>query len=175
MLKKTLLFAMIIPSLSFATPQQFNDITSLMSEYNDYSPDIGTFKVLSEKPLKIQISPKVMQGDSDETVRLASYRASVYAAYRTLLQTPADKVSVTVLPLFFDLSKHEKRYLTKQQFSFSISKDKALKLAEKAGGTGTPEEIIGSDGYEWSNNFSACCYNESGKPGLSVFAKELIK
>lgn len=174
MFKKIALLALFIPTASIAAPQHFSDVTSLMSEYNDYSPDIGTFKVLSEKPLKIQISPKVLSGDSDESIKLNIYKASVYAAYRTLLQTSSDKVNVTVVPLFFDSAKHEKKYLTAQKISFSLTKEKALQLAGKAGGTDSPDAIISDDG-EWTNNFSACCYRETGKPGLVAFAKELMK
>lgn len=175
MLKQILLLALVIPSLSFAAPQQFKDITSLMNEYNDYSPDIGDFKVLSANPLKIQISPKVMSGETDESIRMASYKASVYAAYRTLLQTPAKSVSITVVPLSFDLSNHKKTYLTGKQYSFSLTKEQALKKAGRAGGTNNPDEIIGSDGYEWTNSFNSCCYLEAGNPGLEKFVKELIK
>lgn len=166
---------LILSFVSIASPQQFKDVTALMSEYNDYSPDIGAFKILSEKPLKIQISPKVMKGESDESIKLASYKASVYAAYRTLLQTPAKSVSITVVPLSFDLSKHEKSYLTGEKFSFSLTKEQALKKAGRAGGTNSPDEIIGADGYEWTDNFNSCCYLEAGSPGLEKFVKDLIK
>jgi len=175
MIKRFSLCLVFLPFVSVASPQQFKNVATLMSEYNDYSPDIGAFKVLSEEPLKIQISPKVMKGENDESIKMASYKASVYAAYRTLLQTPAKSVSITVVPLSFDLSKHEKSYLTGQKLSFSLTKEQALKIAGRAGGTNSPDKIIGSDGYEWTDSFNSCCYLEAGNPGLEKFVKDLIK
>lgn len=170
----TVLFVSL-PMIVAAAPQQFKTVTALMDEYNDYSNDSGTFKVISKAPLKIQISPKVFSGDSDKAIEVVSYKASVYAAYRTLLQTPAKAVNVTVVPLSFDLSKQKKFYLEDKQYSFSITKEKALKLAHSFAGTANPDEIIGSDGYEWTDNFSSCCYLESGHPGVVKFARQFIK
>lgn len=175
MLRILTAFFIALPVIAAAAPQQFKTVTALMDEYNDYSNDAGTFKVISEAPLKIQISPKVFSGDSDTTIEVASYKASVYAAYRTLLQTPAKEVNVTIVPLSFDLSKHEKRYLKDKKFSFTVTKEKVFKLAHSFAGTANPDEIIGSDGYEWADNFSSCCYLESGHPGVVKFAHQLIK
>ena len=172
---KRLFILSFIPFFVAAEPTQFKDVTSLMTEYNDYSPDIGAFKVLSNNPLKIQISPKIIAGESAESIRLASYKASVYAAYRTLLQTPANKVEVTVLPLSFDLSTSEKSYLKDYKFSFSLTKAEALELTEKTSGIKSANQIIDKDGYEWTAAFESCCYRESGKPGLIYFVNEMTK
>lgn len=175
MLRIVSIIFMALPMIAAAAPQQFKTVTALMDEYNDYSTDAGTFKVISKVPLKIQISPKVFSGDSDKAIEVASYKASVYAAYRTLLQTPAKEVNITIVPLSFNLSKQEKSYLKDKQYSFSLTKEKALKLAHSFAGTANPDEIIGNDGYEWTDNFSSCCYLESGHPGVVKFAHQFIK
>lgn len=157
----------------YAAPQQFKNTLSLMNEYNDYPPDIGAFKVVSDSPLSVQISPKVWATDSDEYISSNADKAAIYAAYRTLLQTPASKVRVTVIPLSIDVDKGTKTYLDKMKFTFSISKKTAIQLAEKYSGITNPEELIQSDGYEWAEKFSACCVLETGKPGRQAFVAEL--
>lgn len=173
---KKLIIASSILSLSLvshAAPQHFDNTLKLMDEYNDYAPDIGAFKILSNDPLAIQISPKVLPSDSNDYISSNSDKAAIYAAYRTLLQTPAIKVRVTVIPLSIDVDKGTKTYLDKMKFTFSISKSAAIQLAKKYSGITNPEELIQSDGYEWAENFSACCVLESGKPGRHAFVAEL--
>ncbi|WP_133522567.1 hypothetical protein [Buttiauxella sp. JUb87] len=165
--------ALTIPVFVFAAPKQFENVTTMMDEYNDYPSDFGAFKVLKEKPLSIQISPKVMNGDSEESIINASNKAAVYGAYRILLQTPNDSVAIKVIPLSINMQTMNKEYLEAYKFSFKINRVQAMALAKKNSGISKTNLLIGEDGYEWNGKFKECCFTDTGTPGLNQFVKDL--
>lgn len=179
---KMLLFILGISwlSISMAAPQQFKDVTSMMHEFNDYPSDIGAFKIIREKPLSIQISPKVLSTESWESIQSRVRQAAVYGAYRTLLQTPEESVSVTVIPLSFhttihqDTIMHQKTYLKEHELNFRITRIEALKLAYKYSGIASASELIQSNGYRWADSFSKCCYAIDMTSIFHKFFTELI-
>ncbi|QSD86498.1 hypothetical protein JMM80_21675 [Serratia marcescens] len=164
---------------AIAAPEQFKNINDLMENYNDYptytvdGKDFPSFKVLSEKPLHIQISPRTLSGSSTKDIKYESDKAAIYAAYRTLYQTPADRVKVTVLPISITPQPRKIEYMTEDKYDFSITKKQAINLLRKHGNILNEDQLMSANG-EWSKAFEKCCYLEEGKPGLSIFAKELI-
>lgn len=178
-MKKTLISFLIMTSFAAsAAPEQYKSISKLMDDYNDYSSysvkgvEYPAFKVLAQNPLHIQISPSIYSKDSKE-IKYESDKASVYAVYRTLFQTPAKSVKVTVLPLSIDLQTKKFEYLTAEKFDFSITRKQAENLLRKYGNIRNPDQLMTASG-SWSDNFKNCCYLEEGKPGLTKFAQDLI-
>ncbi|WP_336855603.1 hypothetical protein [Pseudescherichia vulneris] len=161
-----------------AAPEQFSNINDLIEKYNDYptynidGKSFPSFKVLSENPLHVQISPRTLAGSTAKDIEYASNKAAVYAAYRTLFQTSANKVKVTVLPLSITPQPRKLDYLSADKFDFSISKKQAFNLLKKNSSISSPQQLIADDG-DWSKQFEACCYQEEGRPGLAKFAKDL--
>lgn len=162
----------------FAAPEQYKNVSELMDDYNDYSSynvkgvEYPAFKVLAQNPLHIQISPSIYSKESKE-IKSESDKASVYAVYRTLFQTSAKSVKVTVLPLSIDLQTKKFEYLTAEKFDFSITRKQAENLLRKYGNIRNPDQLMTESG-SWSDNFKNCCYLEEGKPGLTKFAQDLI-
>ncbi|ELE8604498.1 hypothetical protein RB656_000532 [Salmonella enterica] len=178
-MNKMLISFLIMTSFAVsAAPEQYKSISKLMDDYNDYSSynvkgvEYPAFKVVAQKPLHIQISPSVYSKDPKE-IKYASDKAAVYAAYRTLYQTPAESVKVTVLPLSIDLQTKKFEYLAAEKFDFSVSKKQADNLLRKYGNIRNPSQLMTESG-SWSDNFNKCCYLEEGKPGLTEFAQDLI-
>ncbi|MGL5991591.1 MAG: hypothetical protein ACRCZT_08025 [Plesiomonas sp.] len=157
-----------------AATVQYKHISKLIDEYNDYPTynvdgvDYPSFKVLSENPLHIQISPRTMAGYG---LKYDSEKAAVYAAYRTLYQTPAQSVTVTVLPLLINTKTRSMEYLPSDQFEFSITKTQAANLLLKYGNIHNIEQLMTSSGV-WSEQFDKCCYRDNS--GLSKFTQALI-
>lgn len=171
---------LLITSFStLAEPAQYKHITELMDEYNDYptysvkGTDYPSFKVLSDKPLHIQISPRTMTVNDHDGLKYDSDRAAVYAAYRTLYQTPAQKVTITVIPLLIDTKTHKIEYLPVDKFKFSITKKQASNLLLKYSDIRNVNQLFTPTG-NWSKQFENCCYLEDGNPGLSEFTRVLI-
>ncbi|MDK1034755.1 hypothetical protein QMS71_09410 [Cronobacter sakazakii] len=164
---------------AIAAPEQFKNINELMENYNDYPTynvdgnDFPSFNVVSQKPLHIQISPQTLSGSSAQEVKYESDKAAIYAAYRTLYQTPAERVKITVLPISITPQPRKVEYIEEGKYDFNITKKQAINLLRKHSNILNADQLMSADG-EWSTAFEKCCYLEEGKPGLSIFAKELI-
>lgn len=179
-MNKILLTFLALASFSAnATPEQFKSISNLIEEYSDYptyqfnGKDVPSFKIISAKPLHIQISPKTLPGYTSTSIQHDSEKAAVYAAYRTLFQTPAESVKVTVIPLLLDASTPDFKYLTKFKFDFSITKKQASNLLRINGNILNSDQLM-TDSGDWSDRFVKCCYSEEGHPGLTKFTNTLI-
>lgn len=171
------LVALTLASFSaVAAPEQFQSVAQLMDSYQDFRDykDHPGFKVLSEKPLHIQVSPAVFEKSSAKKIKADIEKASVYAVYRSLYQTPASNIKVTVIPLSMNLDTHEMKYLKSERIDFTATKKQAVSLAKKFGNISNEEDVITASG-NWAPKFQNCCYLESGKPGVAVFSKELTK
>lgn len=160
---------------ALAAPEQFKSVAELMDSYQDFKDykDYPAFKVLSEKPLHIQVSPPVLEKSSAEQIKVDIEKASVYAVYRSLYQTPATSIKVTVIPLSMNLDTHEMKYLDAERIDFTATKKQAVSLAKQYGNINNEEDVITASG-DWAPKFQSCCYLESGKPGVAVFSKHLI-
>ncbi|MGL5345428.1 MAG: hypothetical protein ACRC9O_12800 [Plesiomonas sp.] len=164
---------------ALAAPTQYKNISELMDEYNDYPTytaegvEYPSFKVLSDKPLHIQISPRAMTGNNPDGLKYDSEKAAVYAVYRTLYQTPAQRVTVTVLPLFINTNTRGMEYLPSEKIEFSINKKQAANLAFEYGGIRNPDQLITSSG-NWSEQFEKCCYFDGDNSRLSKFTQALV-
>lgn len=158
-----------------AAPEQFKSVAQLMDSYQDFRDykDHPGFKVLSDKPLHIQVSPVVSEKNSVEEIKTAIEKASVYAAYRSLYQTPATSIKVTVLPLSINMDTLEMKYLKTGKIDFTATKKQTVSLAKQYGNITNEDDIITASG-DWAPKFQSCCYLESGKPGVAVFSKQLI-
>ena len=162
-----------------AAPEQFKSISNLIEEYNDYptyqmnGKDVPSFKVISGQPLHIQISPRTLPGYTSKSIQHDSEKAAVYAAYRTLFQTPAESVKVTVIPLLLDVSTSDFKYLTEYKFDFSITKKQASNHLRRSGNILNSDQLM-TDNGDWSDQFEKCCYSEEGQPGLAKFTNTLI-
>lgn len=169
------LIALSLASFSaLAVPEQFKSVADLMDSYQDFRDykDHPGFKVLSEKPLHIQVSPAVFEKSSAQQIKTDIEKASVYAVYRSVYQTPATSIKVTVIPLLMNLDTHEMKYLISEKIDFTATKKQAASLAKKYGNITNDEDVITASG-DWAPKFQNCCYLESGKPGVAVFSKEL--
>lgn len=170
------LVALAVASFSAAAaPEQFKSVAQLMDSYQDFRDykDHPGFKVLSEKPLHIQVSPAVFEKSSVEQIKTAIEKASVYAAYRSLYQTPATSIKVTVLPLSINMDTLEMKYLQSGKIDFTATKKQAVNLVKQYGNITNEEDVITASG-DWTPKFQNCCYLESGKPGVAAFSKQLI-
>lgn len=176
------LISILLISSSFtalAAPEQYKNITELMDSYNDYptynidGTDYQSYKVLTYKPLHIQISPRTLSGSTEQDIKNESGKAAIYATFRTLFQTPADSVKVTVIPLSITPQPTKIEYLNAEKFTFSINKKQAINVLRKNSSIVNPDKIM-SDNGDWSKSFEQCCYLQAGNPGSSKFAQDLI-
>lgn len=162
-----------LANTAWAAPEMFKDSKIMMESNNDYPPENGSYKILSKKPLHVQIFPTIFKGDVEKNINYEVNKAAVYVAYRVLFQTPADAVKVTVMPRELNLQNHKYTPAPTYAFTFSLSKERALKISSQYAGIDNSDDLFQSDGYQWAESFRSCCYSDRGNPGLTAFAQEL--
>ncbi|HED1599553.1 hypothetical protein [Enterobacter hormaechei] len=150
----------------------FSSTVEMMDEFNDYPSDIGAFKIKAEKPLSVQISPRVMDSELQQPEYIVDdvERAAIYAAYRILFQTNIDKVTVTSVPLLIDAETKNKSYVEQYAVTFKITKKAAIKIANRYCRVSSKDELFKKDGYTFSDDFKNNCYQSSSKNHKSFFA-----
>lgn len=150
----------------------YSNITEMMDVYNDYPPEVGAFKIKSEKPLEVQVSPKIMTGDLQQPEYIVENveKAAIYAAYRILFQTKTDVVKITSIPLLINAQSGKKEYFDQYSITFKINKQSAKKISNRYCKVSTIDELINNNGFGFSDDFKNNCYLATSKNHKSFFA-----
>lgn len=150
----------------------YPNVVEMMNEFNDYPSDIGAFKIKTENPLSVQISPRVMASELQQPEYVVDdvEKAAVYAAYRILFQTKTDKVTITSIPLLIDAQTKKKSYVDQYAVTFKITKKAATKIANRYCRTSSKDELFKKDGYTFSDDFKNSCYQQNSKNRKSFFS-----
>ncbi|BAP58214.1 hypothetical protein THII_3917 [Thioploca ingrica] len=160
----------------------FSSVEAMIEEFNDYSASNGTFQVLASKPLHIQLSPQIVQGDLPEIIEEQVKRALVYGIYRVFIHTPINKITVTAIPQEIDFKTKKTRYAPKYKRTISKTRAEALALVKKHLGVSSFSDLVTETKVgnmavpnQWSKDFNRLYYNDQGEPGLNRFVDDLAK
>lgn len=162
------------------TPTQFSSIETMIEEFNDFSVEEGTFKIIKKNPLHIQLSPKTVPNDLPQNITDGVDRALVYGVYRTFAHTKYTKITVTAIPKETDLKTLKSKLLDAKKKTITIDRINALTLAKKYLQITDFSDLITETkkgNYTikntWTDNFKKIYYNDSGSPGLTKFVQEI--
>jgi hypothetical protein len=137
---------------------KYNNVREMIEGMNDYYEEAGTFKVISDEPLHIQVSPEVVEGDQGKVIRQLTIRTLVYVSYSTFARTDIDEITITSIPLQINMSDRRQpgKYLDQNQITQKISRTKAQKVMQQHIGTNNFDDLLGAemDGkfYKWRNS-----------------------
>lgn len=168
-------FTLIFSSAVYADgPTKFSSVPDMIQQFNDFSTDNGTFKVISKKPLHIQLSPEVFPNDLKKVISEQTERAAIYGIYRSFIHTDVDKVTVTAIPKIY--SKDD--YLSADKVTITKTRAQALNDIQKFIPITDFSELTISDEYghdETSKEYKQLYYNDQGGAGLNEFFKYISK
>ncbi len=164
-------------------PLSFPSVEVMIKKLGDYNEEIGTFKIIKQSPLHIQLSPQVAEGETSDQINEMVERAIVYGVYRTFIHTNVDQITVTALPKEMNLNKSRvAKYVYEYKRTVSKTRNEALALAKKHLGISSFPEMVSEIKigntvlpYQWTNDFKRAYYNDKGFPGLTGFVNELSK
>ncbi len=160
---------------------QYSSVQKMIEEFSDFSTSNGTFKVIENNPLHIQLSPLEVKRESLENIKQDVNRALIYGIYNAFIHTSIDKITVTVIPQEIDLKTRKTKLLTVHKRTISKTRKEAFSLVKKYlsvksfSNLVTPFKIEGLTFYQWSKDFKRLYYNDQGRPGLNRFVAELAK
>lgn len=150
----------------------------MISNQTDYSEERGTFKIISKKPLHIQLSSIVFNNDSKDVIDEIIKRDFVSNAYNTFIFTKENEIKITVVPLNESAlkSKNKNQYIYLNQFkkTFVFKRDKSLFLLKNYLKISDFKNLIDSNNSP-NNSFNKIIYNDQGYPTLNLMYKEITK
>lgn len=150
-------------------PLHFATVGEMIEDRGDYSAENESFKLLSAKPLKIQLAPSIVPGDLPENNAREIRRAALYGVYRTLVHTDADKVTVVAVPRELNIREQTSKLLTKPSLSITVTRAQALEAAgrfvkvESAADLVKAEEEYGIQLDNWVPDFESAYVTDEGQ------------
>jgi hypothetical protein len=153
--------------------KQYRDVAAMIEDTDEYHQKNGTFKIISQQPLHIQVSTLTYDGDLDETIRQQVIQDIIYVGFRTFAQTDENEIKITSLPLKGDNPKHKDLdYLQEFKQTATLKRNKAKAILEKYYGHSDftklfGEEVDGTFKPEISNmQLKRMLSNDMGEPTL---------
>lgn len=173
--KLLIIFTVIFSSVVYADgPTKFPSVPDMIQQFNDFSSDNGTFKIISKKPLHIQLSPEVFPNDLKKVISEQTERAAIYGIYRSFIHTDVDKITVTAMPKIYNKND----YLIADKVTITKTRTQALKDIQKFIPITDFSELTIPDEYghdETSKEYKQLYYNDQGGAGLNEFFKYISK
>jgi len=167
---------------SASYPAHFDTVEEMISEFNDYPPDVGQFKVIKKDPLHIQLSPLVTPEDYPEVIEDQVRRALIYGIYRPFIHTSVPRIRVTAIPMIINFQNGNKRYLEGYKRTISLDREKALSVIKKYLHVSSFSDLVTEKKVDdmvfhdqWIGEFGRLYYNDQGYPGIKRFVGELAK
>lgn len=87
--------------------KMFNSIDDVIEDIGEY--DAETYKIISEAPLHIQISPMVIPNDFEETKKIVAIQDLIMVSFYVIAHSDINEITVTSVPTEYDVV--EKKYL----------------------------------------------------------------
>lgn len=174
------------------TPNQFATVKEVIENFHDYTIKEGTFKIIKAQPLHIQLSPTILgspqfpdSADEPEQIEWEVKHTLVYGIYIAFIHTPIEEITVTSIPMVFNVKTHKHKYLSSYQKTLTINRLKALEKIQKflpiiSFAQLKTDEIVPESGGlvfhdQWTKEFNKVYYNDAGSPGLDIFFNELFE
>lgn len=145
---------------------KYPTVLQMLRESYDFTEEEGTLKILSkkDKPLHIQVSKLIFDGDLEKVIKEQTMRDIVYVAFQAFGQTDIDALTISSVPL-----KGKGNYVDKYKLSLTVSRDKAQNILKKYLNTEDFQILFRLEGTIWvpSENFDVLKFKNLD----SVFAE----
>jgi hypothetical protein len=166
-----------LPCVSLAeVTEQYDTLGELIYEHGDYDEGNGTFEMYSDEPLEFRLSKPSIQGEPAEVTYYENWRAAIYGVYNTFAHTPAEALTVTAMPLWFEgfMQRDNSRLMEEHAITLQVSRAEALQALEAASGIDSlaATKELTEYGYQWSPAFLDVYY-EDRVPGIDALIQEL--
>jgi len=171
----TLLLLVGPPALGATS--HFDSVPEMIEGLNDFTSDDGSFRVLRDKPLQIQLVEKVVAGDFPEVIRENIQRVIIYGVYRAFVHTDIDTITVSAVPGLLRISDWEiEKLLEGYRVTVTTTRTDALRYVQKYCKVASMQDLVEDRTYGdyvfpnvWAECFEKLQYNDQGGPGLAVF------
>ncbi len=123
----------------------YPSITALIDSSGDYASDNGTFKIISNSPLHIQISNIAMPSQSVEELKKMSMHGIVYVAYDAFASTNIKEITITSVPIIYDGANSKNLGFNESaRYTATIKKERARQVMQQRIGTSNFDDLLGN-------------------------------
>lgn len=155
--------------------KKYDDVIEMIEDTGDFSTENGTLKLISQKPLHIQLAKIFLEGELESNIQEDIKRNIVYVGFRIFAQTSINEIEITSLPLKYD-SKNSKivGYVDKYKKKMLVKREKATSILEKYYGHSDFTKLFGKnigDTYvpDIPNQYlTKMMYGDQGEPTLET-------
>jgi hypothetical protein len=160
--------------------KKYRDVSAMMKGTNEYSEENGTFKIISQTPLHIQLSKPALEGDSDDEIKQEVKRNIVSVGFRTFAQTDIDELKITSIPMKVSMQNaKEFIYIQQYQQTLHLKREKAKAVLQKYYGHTDFTKLFGEQvtGIYMAElptkEFKKMLFNDQGEPTLDKVFTQL--
>jgi len=136
------------------TFEKYPTVVQMLNESYDFTEEQGSLKVLSKerKPLHIQVSRPILDGDPDDVIRDQTIRDIVYVTFQAFAKTDINEFTITSVPM-----QSKNNYVDKYKVTLMVSRDKATAVLKKYLNTEDFQTLFKLEGTIWvpSENFDS--------------------
>ena len=161
---------------------KYPTVKAMIESFNDFSEIEGTFHIVSEEPLHIELSPTISPGDPSDVIERRVMDTMIYGIYRTFIHTPVQRVTVTVLPQTLTIGRHPKLTPSLSSTTVTKTREEALILLRKFFPTKDFSDLVTTENISGVNvpdgaseTFNRIRFPDQGTPGVDTFYRELSK
>lgn len=157
----------------------FASVSEMIEDAGDYDEGTGSYRLISESPLHIHLSPKVFKGDTAATVETELQRAVMYGIYKTLIHTSASQIRVSSTPIVVSVNPVSLTHLDAPRLDVRITREAALAAIQQFLEVDDLQSLVAHEGSGsftftvWTSAFEQLYY-EGNNPGLKMFFPELL-
>ncbi|VEB71189.1 Uncharacterised protein [Providencia rustigianii] len=140
-----------------------------MEYFSDYYPENNSLKIISESPLKVRLSAVAFEQDEQGVKEKLAKRAIIYGVYRSLINTPNDKVTITS----YLIDANGKKLKASPEYTTTITKPQVLEITKKYIPINSLDDLT-NEYCSFTDQFNELRFDDSGKKGFDQFFNELI-
>jgi hypothetical protein len=125
---------------------KYTTVTEMLKEAGDFTEEDGSLKILSkdEKPIHVQVSKIIFDGDIEKVIIEQTMRDIVYVAFQAFAQTNIDEITVTSIPM-----KGKDKLVGKYKMTVTINREAAKTILKKYLSTDNFQVLYYLDGTLW--------------------------
>jgi len=123
----------------------YTSIAALIDGSSDYASENGTFKIISNNPLHIQISNIAMPSQSLDELKKTAMHGIVYVAYDAFASTNINEIKITSVPIVYDGAKNKNLgFAESARYTATIKKERARQVMQQRIGTSNFDDLLGN-------------------------------
>jgi len=179
--KAVFIIIFVSTMICLAEPTQFKSVSEAFKKIRLESSSL-TYKIVTEKPLHVQLSPIIIKGDIAYIIEEEVKRSFVLTIILLFGHTSITEITISSVPEELDISTGKKQKKEQYGKKHTIKRVKYENILKKYFKINNCKDLIGDRKYgeeiahdQLLQLTGKILFNDQGAPGLNNFFNELTK